>query len=99
MKLISEEAGRAYGRELPVNATGAIGAILCELEFPWHVGRGLAVMARAVGLVAHIQGEINEPLAAQVSRRGEDEASRDNRNPELPTRPAPAQRGRLPTSA
>ncbi|HEX9560321.1 MAG TPA: citryl-CoA lyase [Candidatus Dormibacteraeota bacterium] len=79
MKLISEEAGRAYERELPVNATGAIGAILSELDFPWHVGRGLAVMARAIGLVAHIQEEIKEPLAAEIWSRVEDEASEHNR--------------------
>ena len=79
MKLISEEAGRAYGRELPVNATGAIGAILCELDFPWQVGRGLAVIARAIGLVAHIQEEVREPLAAEIWSRVEDEASEHNR--------------------
>jgi citrate synthase len=79
MKLISEEAGRAYGRELPVNATGAIGAILCELEFPWQVGRGLAVIARAIGLVAHVQEEVKEPLAAEIWNRVEDEASGHNR--------------------
>lgn len=80
MQLISEEAGRAYRRELPVNATGAIGAILSELDFPWQVGRGLAVIARAIGLVAHIQEEIKEPLAAEIWSRVEDEASEHNRN-------------------
>jgi citrate synthase len=79
MQLISEEAGRAYGRDLPVNATGAIGAILGELDIPWRVGRGLAVMARAIGLVAHIQEEIEEPLAAEIWNRVEDEASEHNR--------------------
>jgi citrate synthase len=80
MKLISEEASRAYGRELPVNATGAIGAILSELDFPWQVGRGLAVIARSIGLVAHVQEEVKEPLAAEIWSRVEDEASEHNRN-------------------
>jgi len=80
MQLISEEASRAYGRDLPVNATGAIGAILGELDIPWKVGRGLAVMARAIGLVAHIQEEIEEPLAAEIWNRVEDEASEHNRS-------------------
>ncbi len=79
MKLISEEAGRAYGRDLPVNATGAIGAILGELDMPWQVGRGLAVMARAIGLVAHIQEELAEPLAGEIWSRVEEEASEHNR--------------------
>src|SRR5260370_25144090 len=63
MNLISDEATRAYRRDLPVNATGAIGAILGELDFPWQVGRGLAVIARALGLLPHIREELAEPLA------------------------------------
>src|SRR5260370_32901529 len=34
IKLISEEGGRAYASELPVNAIGAIGAILCDFDVP-----------------------------------------------------------------
>jgi citrate synthase len=75
MQQIAAEASRSYGRELPVNATGAIGAIASELEIPWRVCRGLAVMARAIGLVAHIQEEIDEPLAAEIWSRIEEESS------------------------
>lgn len=75
MQLVGEEASRSSGRALPVNATGAIGAIASELEIPWRVCRGLAVMARAIGLVAHIQEEMEEPLAAEVWSRIDDESS------------------------
>ncbi len=75
MQLISEEASATYRRDLPVNATGAIGAILGELDFPWQVGRGLAVIARAIGLVAHIQEELAEPLAGEIWSRVDEEAS------------------------
>ncbi len=81
MNVISDEATRAYGRDLPVNATGAIGAILGELDFPWQVGRGLAVIARAIGLVAHIQEELAEPLAGEIWSRVDEEASEHNRSP------------------
>ena len=77
MQAISVEAARTHGRELPVNATGAIGAIASELEIPWQVSRGLAVMARAIGLVGHIQEELHEPLAAEFWSRIEEESSRD----------------------
>ena len=72
--LIGDEASTALGRKLPVNATGAIGAIASELEIPWQVCRGLAVMARAIGLVAHLQEEVTDPLATEIWSRVEEEA-------------------------
>jgi citrate synthase len=75
MEAISLEASRAHSRELPVNATGAIGAIASELDIPWQVSRGLAVMARAIGLVGHIQEELNDPLSAEIWSRIDEESS------------------------
>ncbi len=75
MGLIAQHATEAYGRELPVNATGAIAAIASEMEISWRICRGLAVMARAIGLVAHLQEEMEEPMAPEIWSRAEDEAS------------------------
>ena len=80
MQFIAEEASAAYGRDLPVNATGAIAAIASEMEIQWRVCRGLAVMARAIGLVAHLQEELDEPIAAEIWSRTEGEASGDSRS-------------------
>ncbi|HYU64551.1 MAG TPA: citryl-CoA lyase [Verrucomicrobiae bacterium] len=74
MKLVAEEATAAYGRDLPVNATGAIAAIASEMEISWRICRGLAVMARAIGLVAHLQEEMDEPMAGEIWARSEGEA-------------------------
>lgn len=81
MNAVSEEAARVFKRQLPVNATGAIGAIACEMGFSWQVCRGLAVMARAIGLVGHLQEESVEPMAGEIWARVEDEASEHNRKP------------------
>jgi len=75
MNLIGEEASAAYGRDLPVNATGAIAAVASEMEIPWRVTRGLAVMARAIGLVAHLQEEMEHPMAPEIWSRVDQEAS------------------------
>jgi citrate synthase len=77
MELIGAEATTSYGRDLPVNATGAIGAIASELEFNWRVCRGLAVMARAIGLVGHLQEEMTEPMSAEIWALVDEKASGD----------------------
>jgi len=79
VRLIGDEASTALFRKLPVNATGAIGAIASELEIPWQVCRGLAVMARAIGLVAHLQEEVADPLATEIWSRVEEEAGEQTR--------------------
>jgi len=75
MRLVARRAAKAYGRALPINATGAIGAICCEMRLPWQVCRGLGVMARAVGLVGHVLEESRRPIALEVWHRVEEEAT------------------------
>jgi citrate synthase len=76
---ISKQAESRLQRELPINATGAIGAILCELEFPWRICRGIAVISRAVGLVGHLSEEMENPLGREIWERAEQEVF-DNRD-------------------
>lgn len=72
---ISAEAQRSSGKVLPVNATGAIGAVCCELGIPWKIVRGIGVFARAIGLVGHILEESNRPMAVEIWQRVEEEAT------------------------
>ena len=65
----------AAARKLVLNATGAIGALSCELGLDWRAVRGLGVMARAIGLVGHILEESRQPMAAEVWEKIESEAS------------------------
>ena len=70
MKQVAKEAETVYGKSLPINATGAIAAIACELKLPWRIVRGIGVMARAIGLVGHIREEMREPMAREIKARG-----------------------------
>lgn len=76
MEAVGEAASQAFGRHLPVNATGAIGALLCEMGFDPRVARGFGVMSRAIGLVGHIFEELQKPMAREVCDRVEREANR-----------------------
>jgi citrate synthase len=69
LELIAEKAAARYDRDLPINATGAVGAIASDLGLPWNVTRGLGVMARAVGLVAHVLEETKVPIASEIWTR------------------------------
>ncbi|CAN5487489.1 citryl-CoA lyase [soil metagenome] len=81
MKLVAQEAEKALGKPglLPVNATGAIGALSCEMGIPWKLCRGLAVIGRCIGLVGHIAEEIRNPIAREVWERTEEESSQHNK--------------------
>src|SRR5688572_30786200 len=72
------ELMEAIGKEknLVVNATGAIGALACELGLDWRAVRGIGVMARAVGLVGHLLEESRQPMAEAVWHQVEAEASK-----------------------
>jgi citrate synthase len=69
-----EEIGRK--KNLVVNATGAIGALACELGLDWRAVKGLGVMARAIGLVGHLLEEARQPMAEAVWHQIEEQASR-----------------------
>lgn len=75
---IQREAEAARGKALPINATGAIGAICCEFGFPWQIVRGFGVMARSIGLVGHILEERSDPIAYELWQRTEEEILHNN---------------------
>ncbi|MCT9809103.1 citryl-CoA lyase [Acidovorax sp. Be4] len=61
LETLSKAVDEAAGRAITLNATGAVAALLGEIEVPTNVMRGFAVISRAAGLVAHIVEEQNNP--------------------------------------
>ena len=68
VELIPEVLAELTGKTLPLNATGAIGALLLEVGVPWPLHRGFALMSRTAGLVAHVGEEIENPLTPEIRK-------------------------------
>jgi citrate synthase len=75
LEAVREAAESRTERHLPINATGAIGAIASDLGFPWQICRSLGVVARAAGLAGHLLEEMRNPLAREVWLRADEEVS------------------------
>jgi citrate synthase len=77
LRLLQEVADaheRQSGKRLPVNGAGAAGAALADLGLPIEVIRGVVLIGRTAGLVAHIaeenQAPIGQALWLDVEGRG-----------------------------
>ena len=53
-------------RLIPVNVTGAIGAIALDMGYPWQITKAFALIGRTLGAIGHIAEEIQNPMATQI---------------------------------
>lgn len=54
---IEKELEKQLGRRLPMNVDGAVGAVISDMGFDWHLGKGFFIISRVAGLVAHVYEE------------------------------------------
>lgn len=54
------------GRTLPLNGAGVCGAALCDIGLPVQILRGIALLARAAGLIGHLAEEMRHPLGQEI---------------------------------
>ncbi len=59
--LAVEGALAASGRRVPMNIDGVTAVVFCELDIPPVLGRGLFVLSRSVGILAHAWEETQAP--------------------------------------
>ncbi len=74
--LVEDALSEAKGRTVPMNAAGAIGAIVSDMGLPPRFARGLSIVARSAGLLAHVIEEAEHPIADRI---WEDTRSRSSR--------------------
>jgi citrate synthase len=74
LREVADAHERQSGRHLAINGAGAAGAALADLDLPPEVIRGVVLIGRTAGLVAHIaeenQDPIGMPLWLEVEGRG-----------------------------
>src|SRR5690606_5126872 len=63
---LAAAAARQSGRKIPLNATGAKGAIVLDMGLTPELGKALTMIGRSVGLMAHIIEEQQNPIGQQV---------------------------------
>jgi citrate synthase len=51
LRFLADAVNRDRSQQLPINAAGAAGAVLSDLEIDWHEVRGVTLIARAAGIV------------------------------------------------
>ena len=66
LQRLSKLSSERRKRLIPVNVTGAIGAIALDMGFPWQITKAFALIGRTLGVMGHIAEEIRNPMATQI---------------------------------
>jgi len=66
LQALSKVATERRKRLIPVNVTGAIGAIALDMGYPWQITKAFALIGRTLGAIGHIAEEIQNPMATQI---------------------------------
>lgn len=80
LKTLSEEIDADAGKKIVLNATGALGAILHEIDFPVEAMRAVAVVSRCAGLVGHVLEERSSPISSDIYAFSETISYEDERD-------------------
>jgi citryl-CoA lyase len=54
---VEVELAKCLGKHLPMNVSGAVGAVISDMGFDWRLGKGFFIISRTAGLVAQAYEE------------------------------------------
>ena len=66
---------RIWRKELPMNVSMPIAAILLDLDFPPSIVKAVPILARTAGLLAHLAEEQANPIGFRMASAGEEAIS------------------------
>lgn len=62
LELVETLLPEVFSRTLPINVSGAIPAVMLDVGFPLGALKGIPILARTGGLLAHLYEEMNRPI-------------------------------------
>ncbi|MEX0407288.1 citryl-CoA lyase [Aquibium sp. LZ166] len=66
-RAVQSEANAAFGRPMVMNVSCAIPAVMLDLDFPMEALRGIPILARTAGLIAHLAEERRRPMGFHLA--------------------------------
>src|SRR5919206_516934 len=68
---LRDAAAEAWGRPLTMNVAMPIAAVMLDLGFPTAAVKGIPILARTAGLLAHLTEEREQPLGFEMAAAAE----------------------------
>jgi len=69
-RAVKVAADAAFGKPMVMNVSAAIPAVLLDLDFPIEALRGIPILARTAGLIAHLAEERRHPIGFHLAAAG-----------------------------
>jgi citrate synthase len=77
LRVLAAEAPAIVGRPLPINVSGAIPAVMLDVGYPVAAMKGIPLLARTAGLIAHLYEESQRPIGFIMSHKADQAISYD----------------------
>jgi citrate synthase len=71
-RLLRDGVAKAWGRPLTMNVSMPIAAVMLDLGFPSAAVKGVPILARTAGLLAHLAEEARQPLGFLMAAKAEE---------------------------
>jgi citrate synthase len=69
---LTTAVAEVWGKPLPMNVSMAIAATMRDLDVPASLIRGIPILARTAGLIAHLGEEAETPIGFLLAAKGEE---------------------------
>lgn len=77
-KAFQPAVAEAWGRDMPMNVSMAIAAILLDLDFPRQILKAIPILARTGGILGHLAEETQRPIGFLMSHHADAAIAYDN---------------------